>query len=282
VATVLLAGVSIASPPGRALEFAIAFPEAVASESIDGRVILLLSTSDETEPRFQVRAGVKAVQLFGVDVEGLAPDEPAVVDAAVFGYPVRSIEQLPPGDYQVQAVLHRYETFERADGHLVKLPMDRGEGQHWNRAPGNLYSTPRRIEIDPAVAERISIRLDQVIPPIEKPADTKYIKHFQIQSQKLTEFWGRPMFLGAHVLLPEGFDEHPEARYPLMIFHGHPSRRTPISSASTASGSGLTATTGSSSRRPTTSTAPGPVPTFPASSSSRSNTPTPTTTTPTR
>ncbi len=29
------------------------------------------------------------------------------------------------------------------------------------------------------------------------------------------------MHLGAHVLLPEGFDEHPDARYPLVIFHGH-------------------------------------------------------------
>ncbi|MBI4543525.1 MAG: hypothetical protein HY705_10905, partial [Gemmatimonadetes bacterium] len=38
---------------------------------------------------------------------------------------------------------------------------------------------------------------------------------------RLTEFWGRPVFLGAHVLLPHGFDEHPNARYPLVIFHGH-------------------------------------------------------------
>ncbi len=29
------------------------------------------------------------------------------------------------------------------------------------------------------------------------------------------------MHLGAHVLLPEGFDEHPQAHYPLVIFHGH-------------------------------------------------------------
>ena len=29
------------------------------------------------------------------------------------------------------------------------------------------------------------------------------------------------MHIGAHVLLPEGFDEHPNARYPLAIFHGH-------------------------------------------------------------
>jgi hypothetical protein len=221
VAIICIVGASFTGAPAGALEFAVTFEKSAAAGPIDGRVILLLSTSDETEPRFQVRAGVKAVQLFGVDVEGMAPGEQVVVDATVFGYPVRSLEELPPGDYHVQAVLHEYETFERADGHTVKLPMDRGEGQHWNRAPGNLYSTPRQIEIDPAVAERISIRLDQVIPPIQKPADTEYIKHIQIQSEKLTEFWGRPMFLGAHVLLPEGFDEHLEARYPLMIFHGH-------------------------------------------------------------
>ena len=29
------------------------------------------------------------------------------------------------------------------------------------------------------------------------------------------------MHLGAHVLLPHGYDTHPDARYPLMIFHGH-------------------------------------------------------------
>ena len=29
------------------------------------------------------------------------------------------------------------------------------------------------------------------------------------------------MELGAHVLLPHGWAEHPAARYPVMIFHGH-------------------------------------------------------------
>src|SRR3989454_683011 len=53
------------------------------------------------------------------------------------------------------------------------------------------------------------------------PLETRYIKHERIQSKLLTEFWGRPTHLGAHVLLPAGFDEHPNARYPLVIFHGH-------------------------------------------------------------
>ena len=29
------------------------------------------------------------------------------------------------------------------------------------------------------------------------------------------------MYIGANVLVPEGFDEHPEARYPLIVFHDH-------------------------------------------------------------
>ena len=71
--------------------------------------------------------------------------------------------------------------------------MDRGEGQQWSRAPGNLYSTPVKITIDPAKPETIKITLDKIIPPIEPPKDTKYIKHVKIQSKLLTEFWGRPM-----------------------------------------------------------------------------------------
>ena len=42
-----------------------------------------------------------------------------------------------------------------------------------------------------------------------------------MRSELLSKFWGRDVYLGANVLLPEGFDEHQEARYPLMIYHGH-------------------------------------------------------------
>ena len=213
--------ISLLGFPVSALEIAVAFDKSVQTEPVEGRIIVLISRNGETEPRLQVATGVKAIQVFGVDVDGLAPGDAAVVDADVFGYPIRSLADLPPDDYWIQAVLHKYETFDRADGHTVKLPMDRGEGQRWNRAPGNLYSSPQQVRIDPQTDGRLEAILDQVIPPIEEPEDTQYIKHVKIQSELLTEFWGRPMYLGAHVLVPEGFDTHPEARYPLMIFHGH-------------------------------------------------------------
>jgi hypothetical protein len=201
--------------------FTISVSPTVADRPLDGRLILILAASDRSEPRNQVGAGVNASQVFGIDVDALAPGATAEIDTTVFGYPVAALTDVPAGRYYVQAVLHEYETFQLSTGHTVKLPMDRGEGQSWRRAPGNLYSTPRWIDFDPATAQSIAIVLDQAIPAIPDPPETQYIKHVKIQSDLLTEFWGRPMHLGAHVLLPEGFDEHPEARYPLMVFHGH-------------------------------------------------------------
>src|SRR5690606_5854502 len=108
---------------------------------------------------------------------------------AAFGYPIENLKDVPAGKYYVQALLHKYETFHRADGHTVKMPMDRGEGQQWNQAPGNLYSTPQLIDFDPASTASFEIQLDQEIPPIPQPEDTEYIKHIKIRSKLLSDFW---------------------------------------------------------------------------------------------
>jgi len=221
ITTQALVARSAGSVAGSRLVVRVSFAAEVREEPLDGRLILVLATDDEREPRFAVRAGVRAVPVFGRDVEGLSPGDTATINGSAFGYPLGSLTSLPAGEYYAQAVINEYETFHLATGHTVKLPMDRGEGQRWNRKPGNLYSTPRWIRIDPAEPRPVTIRLDRVIPPIEPPENTEYIRHVRIRSELLSEFWGRPMHLGAHVLLPEGFDEHPEARYPLAIFHGH-------------------------------------------------------------
>ena len=203
------------------LRFSISFPKEKSPTPLDGRVLLMLSADSTQEPRFQISDDAETQLLFGANVDGLKPGEVAIVDGSVLGYPVKSLAGIKPGWYWAQALLHRYETFHLKNGHTVKLPMDRGEGQQWNRAPGNLYSAPKKMWIDPRKNAIVKITLDQEIPPIEPPKDTKYIKHVKMQSKLLTEFWGRPMYLGACVLLPEGFDTHPQARYPLAIFHGH-------------------------------------------------------------
>ena len=213
---------SVWAPKGTSsMEFEVTIAPALHEGPLDGRLLLFLSKDGESEPRFQARPGLRAIQMFGQNVEGLEKEEVVVFGADVFGYPLDQLSRLPAGEYYVQALLHKYETFNLSTGHTVKLPMDRGEGQQWRRAPGNLYSLPKKIYVDPASGQPVSVNLDQVIPPIVAPEDTRFIKHIKIQSKLLSEFWGRPMYLGAHVLLPKDFDLHPEANYPLMIFHGH-------------------------------------------------------------
>ena len=208
-----------------AQSFTVSFPKEVSAQPLDGRLLLCLSTDLSDAPCNQIDDTPRTQMVFGLTVDGWQPGQPVVVDAAATGYPVRSLKDLPPGWYYVQAILNKYETFHRADGKTVKLHMDQGEGQHWNISPGNLTSKPVKIVIPSDKKEWLSnpikISLDAVIPPILTPADTKYVRHIRIQSALLSKFWGRPMFLSAIVMVPEGFDEHPQARFPLMLFHDH-------------------------------------------------------------
>ena len=211
-----------ASPASQRPGIAVRLGADAGTGPLDGRLLLLISKDGSREPRFQVDGtSLNSAQVFGIDVEGVKAGDERTFDGSVLGYPLESLTDLPAGEYTVQALLHKYETFRLATGHTVKLPMDRGEGQQWNLAPGNLYSAPQTVRWEGGRSDPIRIDVDRVIPPGKTPADTKYVKHVRIRSELLSKFWGRDMFLGAHVLLPEGFDTHPDARYPLIVNHGH-------------------------------------------------------------
>jgi len=200
----------------------VLLPDGSPARPLDGRLLVFVSTlpaDAKPEPRFQVNEQDGTQQVFGLDVDGWSPGTTRTLGEDANGYPLLRLSEVPPGEYTVQALLHVYETFHRADGHVVKLPADRGEGQSMGRAPGNPYSRPRRVRVGEGGTVRIT--LDQVIPPIPKPRDTRYVKHVEIPNERLGKFWGRPVSLGAVVVLPEGWHDHPEQRYPLAVFHGH-------------------------------------------------------------
>ena len=198
--------------------FSVTFP---GDTVFDGRLLILLSTGNEAEPRFQIQDGPATQLVFGMDVDGWKGTEAVLVTGVAYGYPIENLADVPAGEYYVQALLNRYDTYVRGDGHTVKMPADRGEGQQWNRKPGNRYSTPKKVRFDPGSPAPIAIELDQEIPPIPEPEDSKYVKHIKMRSKLLSDFWGRDTYLGAHVLLPEGWAEHPDVKYPLAIMHGH-------------------------------------------------------------
>ncbi|HWX26840.1 MAG TPA: hypothetical protein VNZ53_05290 [Steroidobacteraceae bacterium] len=212
-----------AAGPQHTTSFAISFPASQSSSPLDGRVILLLSRDLTREPRAHVEPDepLASPYIFGLNVEALAPGHAVIVDDHAFGWPAARLSSLPAGEYLVQAVLNRYESFHLADGRVLKLPPDRGEGQQWAHKPGNLYSTPIHLRLDPSRPVRTALLLDQQIAAIAPKADSEFVRHMRIRSEMLSHFWGRDVFIGAHVLVPKGFDTHPQAHYPLMVFHGH-------------------------------------------------------------
>jgi hypothetical protein len=218
--------------------FEISYPAAANAGPLTGRVFVMITRTltpetggrgagrgGEREPRLQI--GRLGVPFFGRDFEKLAPGASAVIDASDLGTPVESLSTIPAGDYYVQALVNIYTEFHRSDGHVIWMHNDRWEGQHWSTSPGNLYSKPQKVHLDAAAGYRIPLLCDQVIPPIDPPADTEWVKHFKFQSPLLTKFWGRPIYLGATVLLPRDYDKS-TLRYPVLYEQGHFSTRAPL------------------------------------------------------
>jgi hypothetical protein len=214
-----------ATGSAESIRVAVSYDEALRSAPVTGRLFLALSPDPEPVPRIaaynSARRRVARVPFFAMDVEDWRPGEAVVLDARASGYPLHSLSDVEPGTYYVQAVLNVYTRFERADGHVIYAPMDQWEGQRWAFKPGNFVSTPTEVRVDPANPETIRLTLTETIPPVEVPEDTRYVKRFKIQSEMLTEFWGHPIYLGATVLLPEGYDEAPNRRFPAIYLQNH-------------------------------------------------------------
>ena len=204
--------------PGQKLRFEVSFPSTAVGTPVTGRVFVMISRVNDREPRLQI--GRTGVPFFGRDVEQLKPGQPAAIDESDLGAPLESLAEIPPGEYFVQAMVNVYSEFRRADGHVLWMHDDQWEGQHWNRSPGNLYSDVQRVHLDPAQAGVVKLSAGNVIPPVEIPADTAYVKRFKFQSPSLTKFWGRPVYLGAVVLLPRGYGRETMS-YPVNYIQGH-------------------------------------------------------------
>jgi hypothetical protein len=203
--------------PGDA-RFEISYDKAVGSNAITGRVILIIARSDAPEPRFQIAPNT--TPIFGVDVESLQPGQVTIIDATTFGHPVDSLSQLPAGDYFVQAMLNVYTKCQRSDGRTLWVHWDMG-GRFFNVSPGNLYSAVRKVHLDPSSGYKISVLLNRIVTPPDPPKDSNWVKHIQIKSELLSRFWGVPVYLGATAVLPRGFNEHPDVRYPVVYPQGY-------------------------------------------------------------
>ncbi|MEO1202719.1 MAG: alpha/beta hydrolase-fold protein [Pseudomonadota bacterium] len=207
---------------------------------VTGRVFVIVSRDADEEPR--LGTGVTGHPLWGVDVRDLEAGDSVTLSAAdesFSGYPFASFDDLPAGDYYVQAFVNVYTTFERADGHVIEAHLNSGAFQSPFKAPGNAHSEVKKITVGRNGLPDLELAIDRVIqPPRPLKAgevlqqgnfeDTEWVRYVKIKSDKLSEFWGQDMYLGANVLLPPGYDPDGDARYPVLYMQGHSSGFTPM------------------------------------------------------
>jgi hypothetical protein len=217
-AVVLLAATACAAAAAPATQFRVSVDRAVRAEAVTGRLIVVLARKESPEPRYLIAPD--ALPLFAVDVEALAAGKEAMIGAGALGHPVDSLAQIPAGDYYAQAVMNVYSEYHRSDGHTVWVHFDM-DGLPFQLSPGNLYSDVKKVHLDAAAGFDVPMVLNHAVAPSAPKADTKWLKHIRIRSEKLSKFWGVPVYLGATVLLPKGYDEHPEMRYPVAYLQGY-------------------------------------------------------------
>jgi hypothetical protein len=249
VASPTAEGTGTSAPAQQSMSFRVTLsPQAAQSIAnlgletpVSGRAYLIISRTDQREPRLQT--GLTGVPLWGIDVSGLAGGDSVVIDStadAVFGYPFDTFADIPDGSYFVQAFLNVYTTFERSDGHVLRMHLNSGAGQSPFRAPGSAHSAVEEVRFSTRSPREVALEVTEVIPPIEplrtgevlqqgNPRDSERVKFVKIRSEALSEFWGRDMYIGANVLLPAGYDDNPDAYYPTMYSQGHfPGRNAPF------------------------------------------------------
>jgi hypothetical protein len=238
--------VILPGPSGRAqAKFEIRVPAGVRSEPLTGRVYVLLSRDSTREPRAQV--GRVGAPMFGVDVVKLAAGAPATITGSELGTPVFDMADIPAGEYWIQPFVNVYSEFKRADGHTVWMHDDQWEGQNWTRSPGNIYGAPQKVRFDPKAKATIALVADKVIPPIVVPADNDFVQRIKFQSPTLTKFWGRPIYLGATILLPRDYKTS-TIEYPVNYQQGHFSIAAPYGFEAAPGGRGGATAAGPSFR----------------------------------
>ena len=203
----LLVLVSLHTPTQNArtapLRFEVTIAPGLVSSPQNGRLFVVMSPKSLPEPRLTLgQTGLDASPVVARDISAFAPGVTGTIDQTCAAFPIDSLTGLPAGDYFVQALF---------DSNVDLKSLN---------APGNLFSRPRKIHLDPARGATAKIELAEKVPPEQLPPDNDYVKYVKIKSNLLSKFHGRPIYLRAGVILPRGFEGESSTRYPLRVHIG--------------------------------------------------------------
>ena len=168
-----------------------------------GRLFVIITKSDRVEPRTTIGdAGANAPTMVAQDVKNFHPGMVATITKTAATFPIQNLDQLPAGDYSIQALL-------ASNRDLKSL-----------NAPGNLYSNVQRVHIDPRIGGPIKLELTNSVPAEKLPEDDEFVKYVKIQSNLLSRFHGRPIFLRAGIILPRDYNIDEKRRFPIRVHIG--------------------------------------------------------------
>ena len=161
----------------------------------NGRLFLFVSSSRFGEPRQNTWPN-SSNKIYALNLKNWDVREPFVFDGlANLDKSVDvGLDALPEGNYRIQVLWDQNPAMAGID------------------EEGNLYSKAFTVELDKNTT--LSLPLEKVTqPPVLNEND--FVKLVDIKSGAVSEFWGSEKRIKAAVVLPSGYYDNPEKRYPV-------------------------------------------------------------------
>jgi len=176
-------------------EIAITFSSEIPPSSYSGRAFIVFSEDSTREP-LQSMGWFNHPYTIAEDFAELSTDDRFVFSENPIQYPF-GMDSLDAGTYFVQA--------------LMDVNIDR---RSFVDAPGNMISDPQKIYFDPSQPENVSLELNQVMegPQFE---ESEFIKELEVESDMLSEFYGRKETMKAGIALPADYYDS-DKEYPTL------------------------------------------------------------------
>jgi len=161
----------------------------------EGRLFLFITTQPNVEPR-TLTWPTDGNYIFAQNIEAIDVKKEIVLpnNEKLQKTPDWSLDQVPQGTYFVQALWDQDQEESRID------------------APGNIYSQVEKIEVKNATD--VALILSKIIES-RSIIDHKFVKEVTLKSNVLSTWWGKEMTLKASVLLPRGYYDEPNKKYPV-------------------------------------------------------------------
>jgi hypothetical protein len=166
-------------------------PEMQSSFQKGGRLLFHLTNQNEKEPRSHSEVTI------GVTPDSWNPSNPFIID-------IKNKAVLSNGLDKLAASLSKKYYYQV----VYKQNIDDGN----ENVPGNLYSEVDSMQLTNTA--NLHLTLKSIISPIVIISHP-FVRSIEIKSNYLSDFFGKPKYLKASILLPSGYFDNPGKNYPI-------------------------------------------------------------------